>query len=108
MRHGVHVGAGAENLAMEEHLGRRLQPLASRHRLAVEIAHQEIAGTQRCAALVEGLDEEQIAPRQARADMAAISQDVEIVEEQRAGGDLLAQRGFGIGHGVSPICARAR
>ena len=68
-----------------------LQILGTGDELAVEAAGQEIAGAERGAALVDRLDEEGFAVRQARADMAAIAQYAEVVEEERRRRDLLAQ-----------------
>ena len=68
-----------------------LIPLRPGDELAVEAADQEIVGPELGAALVDRLDEKGLAVRQSRADMAAIAEDAEIVEEERVGRDLLAE-----------------
>src|SRR4051812_48803215 len=77
---------------MQVDLGRRPHALRPLERPAVEIADQQVRGLHAGAALVERLDQEGVAARQPRADVAAIAEQAEIVEQQRAGRDLLAQR----------------
>ena len=98
MRDGMDIGAGAENLAMQIDFRWRLHAGRACDHFAVEIADQEIAGLNLRAALVERLDEQRLASGQPRADMAAIAQYTEIVEQQGRGGDLKPERLFAAGH----------
>jgi hypothetical protein len=91
-----------QDLAMQVDLGRRPQALRPFERVAVEIADQQVGGFETRPALVERLDQERVAARQPRADMAAVAEQAQIVEQQRARRDLVAQRSLlrnGLGDG---------
>src|SRR5450631_2391114 len=98
MRDRVHIGARAKNLAVQIDFRRRLHAGRTFNNLAVEIADQQIAGRDRRPALLERLDEQRLASGQPGADMTAVAQNAEIVEQQCRGGDLKPERLFAALH----------
>jgi hypothetical protein len=99
MQDRAHVGACAQYLRVDEHLGRRLGAARPIDDMAVEIADQQPVGAHRGAAVVDGLDQEQVAAGQPRADVARIAEQPFGVEQQGGRRHLVSQRRFGlVGH----------
>ena len=91
MRNGVDVGPRPHEFGVKVDFRRRPHIGWARKHLAIEIADQQIIGPETRARMIARLDQQRIAPRQPRADVAAVAQQAEIVEQQRARRDLLAE-----------------
>ncbi len=87
----VHVRPRLVELGVDEHLGWRLAARGISDLAPIHVAEKHVLGAQPGAALVERLDQDRVAIRKPRTDVAAITENLFVVEQQRHRRDLVAQ-----------------
>src|SRR5450759_4005704 len=103
VRNCLNVGARTHDFAVQIDFGRRADAGRTGNNVAVEIAHQKVAGPDGRPALVEGLNQKCVTTGKPRADMPAVTENPKIVQKKSGCGDLKSEHFFAVWHAL--LCA---